>query len=449
MNAAWIASRRWVAVLSVLAIVVAVGSAVALRPRVAEVIVPEFDTSQAFPQVDQAVKEAVAKVKQSPKSGWTWGRLGMLAMAHNFNSQAAECFARTAELLPTQFQWAYYRGILAEATALSAALERYDEAVGLSPHYAPLRLRRARLLMRLNRLDDAEREFRVAAEEEADSPYPRIGLGRLELVRGNLDEAREHFESAVKLGPWSRDSHLELAQVLNRQGNASEAYREQQIASRLPAVAEDLPDPVLQDIEEMELTGRRISREADDAIRRGDLNSAVALLRQVIRERPDLSRPRLNLGQVLQFQGKSQEAVEVFQEAAQEFPQEALAQFSLGTAFQMAGRQNDAATAYREALRIKPDYADAWFGLGMLLRQEKDFPAAADALKQAASVNPGFAPCHVVLALCLEELGELAEAVKELRLAVKLAPQDREAQRQLERLLEKSPPNQPDTSRDR
>jgi tetratricopeptide (TPR) repeat protein len=361
----------------------------------------------------------------------------MLAMAHNFNRQASECFVVAAELLPSQFQWAYYRGILQEATALPDALEHYNDAVRLSPRYAPLRMRRARLLMRLNRLADAEREFQVAAEEEAESPYPQIGLGRLELARGNLDAARGHFETAVRLGAWSRDARLELAKVLNRQGNASDAYAQQQEASRLPAVAEDLPDPVLQDIEDLELTGRRASRQADEAIRRGDLNAAAALLRQVIRDRPDLSRPRINLGQVLQFQRNSEEAVKVFQEAVSEFPQEALAQFSLGTAYEMTGQQSAAAAAYREALRLKPDYADALFGLGSLLRKEKNFAEAAHVLRQSASANPGFAPSHVILGLCLEELGETDSAVQELRLAVKLAPQDHEAKKQLERLLKK------------
>ncbi|MBS0264059.1 MAG: tetratricopeptide repeat protein [Planctomycetes bacterium] len=442
-------STRWRYGVAGTVLLIAIGGgALGLKQMQREpaVTVPEFDTAQAFPQVEQALQNAISKVRQAPRSGRTWGHLGMLAMAHNFQSQAVTCFARTAELLPNQFQWPYYLAILEETSDMSAALQWYEQAERLAPRYAPLRMRRARLLMRLNRLDDAEQDLRVAAHEESDSPYPYIALGRLELARGNLGAAREHCEIAVRNGSWSRDAHLELARIWNRLGHASDAYREQQEAARLPAVAEDLPDPVLQDVEDLELTGRRTSRQADEAIRKGDLNTAVKFLQQVIRERPDLSRPRLNLGQVLQFQGKTAEAVEVFQEAVREFPQEALAQFSLGTALEMSGQRMAAAEAYRAALRLKPDYADASFGLGSLLREDHDYPGSVAALRQAVSANPGFAPAHVILGLCLDDLGSTDEGIAEIRLAVKLAPQDREAKRQLERLLKKTNTGPHDTN---
>jgi superkiller protein 3 len=418
------------------------GAALALviwvGPRGATLPIPEFDTSQASPPVARVIAAACQQVRNDPGSGVKWGRLGMLAMAHQYRREARDCFATAARLLPRQFRWPYYAGILDEETDLTAAVTQYDTALRLSPRYAPLHCRLARVLMRLNRFDEAEGELQTAARLDPESPFPKIGLGRLEMARGNPEAARSHFAEAVSAAAWSRDAHFELAQALHRLGEVSRAFREQQEAARLPAVAEEMPDPILQEVENQELTGRQLSKHADAAISRGDLAGAAELLRQVIGQRPDLARPRLNLGQILQAQGNLPAAIEVFRQTINTFPEEPLAHFSLGTALEMTGRLAQAADAYHQAARLKPDYADAHYCLGLLLRRQKDTQGAVEALRRAVSANPGFAPVHLALGLSLADRGERAAAIGEVRLAVKLAPQDSEARLQLERLLGES-----------
>jgi tetratricopeptide (TPR) repeat protein len=396
--------------------------------------IPEFETAQASPKVAEALARARGRLQKETSSGASWGRLGMIAMAHHYHSQARACFAEAERLVPGQVRWPYYGAILDEETSLPAALEEYRKAAAIAPGYAPLRLRLARALMRLDHLDEAENEFRRAAELDRASPFPEIGLGRLELARGAIAAAQSHFESAASLAPWSRSARLELARCLQRLGEVSSAYRKEQEARRLPAVAEDMPDPLLREVEEEELTGRRLAEHADEAIGGGDLGEGVRLLTEFIRQRPDLSRPQLNLGQILQAQGKILAAVEVLQQAVDRFPDEALAHFSLGTALEMSGENDRAVSEYRAALRLKPDYADAHFCLGLVLRKQKEVDAAVDALRHAVSSNPGFAPAHLALASALAERGDRDGAIRQTRLAVHLAPNDSEAKAQLERL---------------
>jgi tetratricopeptide (TPR) repeat protein len=407
--------------------------------------IPAFDTSHASPQVASAIGAACQQLRKDPGSGVKWGRLGMLAMAHQYRREARDSFAAAARLLPRQFSWPYYAGILDEETDLTAAVAQYDAALRLSPRYLPLRCRLARVLMRLNRFDEAESELQAAARLDPESPFPKIGLGRLEMARGNPEAARSHFAEAVAVAVWSRDAHLELAQALQRVGEVSHAFREQQEAARLPAVSGEMPDPILQEVEDLELTGRQLSKRADAAIGRGDLAEAADLLREVIRQRPDLSRPQLNLGQILQAQGNLPAAIDVFRDTIEKFPGEPLAHFSLGTALEMTGQLAQALDAYHQAARLKPDYADAHYCLGLLLRKQKDNPGAVEALRRAVSANPGFAPVHLALGSLLADLGDRSGAIEEVRLAAKLAPQDSEAKLQLQRLLGESASNETTT----
>lgn len=409
-----------------------------LRGRTEEHIVPQIDTSRASPRLAAAIEQARRQVESNRSSSAAWGRLGMLAMAHHYRPQARICFAEAARLAPRQFRWPYLAGVLEEETDLAGAIRSFESAAALSPDYVPLRLRLARAHIRLNRLEDADRELRQAAELAPESPFPMTARGRLALAQGDLAAARDHFAAAVKIASWSREARLGLAQSLHRLGQVTQAYREQQTAQRLPAMAAEPPDPVLQEIEEQELTGRRLSMQADEAIARGDVAAAVRALREVVRARPDLSRPLLNLGQLLEGQGQLREALDVFEEAVTRFPREPLAHFSLGTALELAGRHDEALAAYRQAGTLKPDYADAHYCLGLLLRKRQELSASADALRRAASSNPGFAPAHVALGMVLADLGDRHGSVAQLRLAAKLAPDDAELREQLERLLRAS-----------
>ena len=383
--------------------------------------IPTFETTEAFPQIAEALEKGVAQVRRDPRSGRAWGHLGMLAMAHNYRPQALACFVQAARLVPSQSRWVYYQAIIEEINDLPAAIAHYQAANKLAPRFAPAHAKLARALMRVNQLDDAEKEWTTAAELDPESHVPRLGLGRLAMTRGDL-------------AGWSREAHLELSHVLNRLGETEAAYRQERDAAQIPKAPEGMHDPLLQEVNDLELSGRQLSRQADEAIARGDLKGATELLKQIVQERPDLSQPRLNLGQVLQLQGRADEAISVFQETAEKFPQEALAQFNLGTAREMSGELDAAAASYREALRLKPDYADAFFCLGFLLKKQNDARGAAEVLRQAVSTNPGFVPCRRLLGQTLEELGDRAGALEQYRQAVKLAPNDREAQSQLERL---------------
>jgi tetratricopeptide (TPR) repeat protein len=95
---------------------------------------------------------------------------------------------------------------------------------------------------------------------------------------------------------------------------------------------------------------------AGELVRVGDTNRALALLREAVRQAPDMPLIRTHLGLVYYAQGRYPEAIAELQESVRRHPTEAEAFNNLGVAYARVGQLDKAAASYREALRLKPDY---------------------------------------------------------------------------------------------
>jgi tetratricopeptide (TPR) repeat protein len=346
----------------------------------------------------------------------------MMYWAHGLPTEALSCLKEAARLAPETFRWRYYIAVLHEQIDLDLADRDYEAAGRLDPSYAPLLCRHADLLTRLDRADAAEVKYREAARLAPDSPYPHVALGRLAVSRQDLPEAARHLAAAVEVAPWSRDAHFEYGHVFRRLRDVAGSDREFERGGKLPEIRTEMSDPLRDEVIELDRTSRPLAAEADRAVGRGDLEKAIGLLHRLIDERPDLARPRLNLGQLLQAQGQRQAAVVVLREAVEEFPQEPLARFAYAQALEGVGEAEAAMEAYRHAGALKPDYLDAHLELGRLLLQRGEPSAAVLALRSAVSAEPGSAKAHRALGECLSALGDEVGARQQFEVALRLEP---------------------------
>ncbi|MBI4938222.1 MAG: tetratricopeptide repeat protein, partial [Nitrosomonadales bacterium] len=81
--------------------------------------------------------------------------------------------------------------------------------------------------------------------------------------------------------------------------------------------------------------------------------------REALALKPDYAEAHVNLGNVLQAQGKLDEAVESYRRALQSNPALADAHVNLGNALSEQGRLAEAVASYREALALKPNLTEA------------------------------------------------------------------------------------------
>ena len=165
--------------------------------------------------------------------------------------------------------------------------------------------------------------------------------------------------------------------------------------------------------------------------RNADYGSALSIWTITVAQRPANSRAHMQLAQGLDEAGRRDDALEEYRAAARLAPHFALPYFNLGLALLRAGHTDEAGGAFGDAVRLKPDYAEAHYNLANLLAQTGR-PADALAHYTAAQGQlAGNADLHFNWGLVLYSLGRYPEAADQFSEAVRLAPGDPEAARNL------------------
>jgi Flp pilus assembly protein TadD len=117
----------------------------------------------------------------------------------------------------------------------SAALAELDARIASHPHDAQAKFKRGTVLARLNRDDDAIRQFQELTQLYPELPEPYNNLAALYAKHGRYEDARTALETAVKANPSYGlgyenlgDLYLHLAQ---------QAYRRAQSLGQASATA--------------------------------------------------------------------------------------------------------------------------------------------------------------------------------------------------------------------
>lgn len=108
------------------------------------------------------------------------------------------------------------------------ALRAYERAFELCPPYHECHLNRGYLLTKLDRLADAENDFKRVLEIKPDETRALIELGNIELGRSNVAQALAFYEHAERIEPNNPDllSNLGLAMSEMSDTDSSIAYYE-------------------------------------------------------------------------------------------------------------------------------------------------------------------------------------------------------------------------------
>jgi Flp pilus assembly protein TadD len=119
-----------------------------------------------------------------------------------------------------------------------------------------------------------------------------------------------------------------------------------------------------------------------------------------------------------------EKAQALFEQAIRDNPNDARAHLDLGIALEMRDDLESAERAYRAAIAIQSDFAEALNNLGVLLRLKGDLDESIAALRKAVRYNRDSASGHMNLALALEDSDQLTQAEAEYREALRINPSD-------------------------
>jgi tetratricopeptide (TPR) repeat protein len=354
-----------------------------------------------------------------------------------------------------QAQTEYLRGTLLERRgAYAEALAAYEKAMSLDPSAAFIAGEAAELALQLEDRERAEKWARKRLELAPNDAKSRVILGRVLWTRGDSSAAEAEFEKALVDDPSSDDTLFALTElVAGRDPKRARKLLEDYLArnpdhaaralfelgrldaqeERYPAAVDKLKRSIELDDSESDPARLALAQvyEAQHATA-----AAVAAYQRLLGDDPDDVDLWAHVGELQASLGAIDDARDTFKRLKEKHPGDPSACAWLAGDAERAGDFAGAAAALKDSAALKGD-PTLNLRLGYYQLQAGSMNDAMATLTEARKRWPKDDRIAYYLALGHDDRGEHAEAVKLLREALAVKPEDRDARWQLATILEK------------
>jgi len=333
-------------------------------------------------------------------------------------------------------------GMLAETAKRPAeAIRLYDKAIARQPKAAIAYSRKADLLIRAERHEQALDVYRAAVSAGLDLPIFRRKMGMILDHLGRLDEALAEYRRARQGAPRDKHTRYLLAGALAKKGRLEEAKNElddllklfpKDIQARCQLGGLCLSQGNLAGAEDAALMARSAGPKAlgpkvllaEIRFRQKRFDDTVRLARDILATSPRENEVRLLMVYALAGLKRHGDAVAELRALLAAQPENVEWQYLLAGLYTEMG---DTAAAERELQRIlqtRPDHAPSKNDLGYLWADRGVQLARAETMiRQALQANPTSAAYLDSLGWVMYKQGRFDDAVKMLEEATRLAPE--------------------------
>jgi tetratricopeptide (TPR) repeat protein len=457
--------RPWIVLACVVGFAAAgwlAGGAMARRAQATRL--PPLPDLAAVPQaVRDDLVAADAGARADPGSAAAVGDLGIAFHGATFSAPALQAYALAAVLDPTDWRWAYHRGLLLEERGdHAAALDAFLRVTTAAPSYGPAWFHVAEIQFKRSDAAAAEAAYRRVIEAPAVPPtpvagvnreaglplaaYAELGLARLLAERGARDDAIAVLDRAVERYPAFGPARTMRRRLRN--ADDTRARADDRGAYVPPA------DPQLDVVVARSHHPEVLLKHAALAGRRGDGEWRLFLARRALAAEPRALDVLMEMSATLQASGRLTEALDYLRQAETVAPgdhhilveqgknlsdlgrldeaekvlrracrvRDAAAEYNLATVLDRTERWDEARAHYEQALAINPFHTRAMNNLGVGLDRRGQTPAALALYARALSIAPDDAEVLSNLGSALINQRRFGEALDALRAAVDLAP---------------------------
>jgi tetratricopeptide (TPR) repeat protein len=283
-------------------------------------------------------------------------------------------------------------------------------------------------------LAGAEILFRRAVENAPMLSDCYLGLGLVELRRGEIDEAAKSLAHGTELNPLLPGAHLFLGIAQYQMGSGEQAAKSLQTEITLqPNNTEALtwlgivelglshPEDAIGPLDQAAMLAPKNENILYYKARAHHL-VAEAAYKDLYQLDPDSVLVHRALGDTLANSGQPEKAIAEYEAAIKKQPNNPDLYESLGEQNQKISRVNAAIDAYEEELRFNANSAIALYNLGKI-RVERGEPAVGVALlRRAEAAHAAAAPTDFYLGFGLVELGQNEEAAHWLEQSIASSP---------------------------
>jgi len=337
-----------------------------------------------------------------------------------------------------------------------AAIPVLQRAVQISPGLAEAHFNLGRALESRDRLEEAAGEYRAAVAARDAYPEATSALGSLLLRMGKSAEAERELDKALRLNPDLTAAHYALARLLrglNRTSEAAVEFAETKDLTERPAngiQSSQMSNRALELAGKGDLGGaaallrQAIALKPDYGVPhynlgliladRGDLAGAQRELAKAISLLPGEPKPWFDLGRVLRRAKDDGGALEAIAWAAKLSPSDAAIQSALASMQGGAGGLGEAAVR-QPKVGSASDSAAGHRAFALELRAEGDDQGAAGELLRSLALEPAATEARRSLAEAYARLGDNRRAVLEDYKVLRSVPDDVETRIALGKML--------------
>ncbi len=389
-------------------------------------VVPLPELSKAQPQVRAKILAARDQVVADPASAAAWGRLGMILHAHLCIATAGHAYDQARALVPSDFRWSYFHGVLLLPIDPQDAVGLLENAVALDPAYAPARVRLGLAYETLGRLDEASSEYGRSVHLDPTNGTARRYYGTLALQLGELNLAIEELEAAFELHADDPAIMSALARAYHRSGNVDRARVMAKAARETPPRCR-FEDPRFAATQREAVNLRAYIERTKVLQEAGRLDEALADLQQTLDGAPDDTPLQAALVDVYIRMGEYEKAIAAGREALSAGVQVQEFHKSLAIALFKLGRVEEADLEARQGLEETPHDADLHQIRGLALARQGRADEAIEHLEQSLLGKPDDLAARFLLARLLLNRSRLDEAIEHFEQVVHALPRDVEA----------------------
>jgi tetratricopeptide (TPR) repeat protein len=332
--------------------------------------------------------------------------------------------------------WADY---YAAQNNLAAAMAQMQKAIAANPNRSESYLDLALLQLRANLPDQAELNFKKAAELDPKAMNAQLALGGFYQSRNRMPEAEKQFQYAIQAAPKDpaprealvrlymtegkkADAESLLKQTKKDLGDTSEGYRmlgdfyfaDGEVDKALAEYASLYNDhPKDLQVKKNYVQLLILKNQLDEA---GKLNG------EILKSNPHDVEALIYRGQIQVRRNDAAAAVDSLQQALKEDPSNAIAHYHLGLAFDLQRNDARAESEWREAVRLRPDLIDAQRALAALELRGGDFDALTQTGQQIIASAPYAGDGYILRAVGEMNRQKYSDAQQDLTKVMGLVP---------------------------
>ncbi len=285
---------------------------------------------------------------------------------------------------------------------LEQARRYYIVAVQLYPDTTAAYNNLGHVLLKLNRIDEADAVFREALTLDETLASAAFGRGEVAAKRGELIVARSFYEQAIQETPHEPIFHRAIADVLDQLGHTEEAD-----------AARSRHRQTLAEV---------YRRQAHRFIEKQQGQPALALLQKALKTDAAYIPALKDYAYVQMQMDELASAKQTYQRVLKLEPTSRQALLHLGMIEAKLGNWTEGEAHLLTLIKQEPDFMDTYSQLANLREASGDLQGAENAFTMGIQYEPAWAPGYWWRGQIYQKLGETHKAETDFRHAIKLAP---------------------------